>query len=119
MMEFDDNKPIYRQIADYAYDNIIDGIWRSGDRIPSVRELAALMGVNTRTVMKAMEEMQHLGIVIQRRGMGSILAEDAKEKVKSLRTAEFFRQTLPRLKADMMRLGISPESLMDALEHFS
>lgn len=115
-MEFSDNKPIYRQIADYAYDNIIDGIWRSGDRIPSVRELSALMGVNTRTVMKAMEEMQESGIIIQRRGMGSILAEDAKERVKELRTAEFFASTLPRLKADMERLGISAEALLDALK---
>ena len=40
-MEFSDNKPIYRQIVDYAYNLIIEGAWVPGERIPSVRELSA------------------------------------------------------------------------------
>ena len=69
MMEFSDNKPIYRQIVDYAFNCIIDGTWAPGARIPSVRELAADLGVNTRTVLKAMEDLQDMAVIESRRAM--------------------------------------------------
>ena len=71
MMEFNDNKPIYRQIADYAYNAILSGQWEPEAIIPSVRELSAQLGVNSRTVLKAMEQLQNSGIITMRRGLGS------------------------------------------------
>ena len=62
-MEFDDNKPIYRQITDYAFNSIISGRWREGALIPSVRELSAELGVNARTVLKALEYLQQASII--------------------------------------------------------
>lgn len=113
MMEFNDNKPIYRQIVDYAYNLIIDGSWTPGTRIPSVRELAADLGVNTRTVLKAMEDLQDGDIIEPRRGMGFILANDASAKVTGARRREFFDVTLPAIAGEMKRLGISPDELLN------
>ncbi|MDE7181181.1 MAG: GntR family transcriptional regulator [Muribaculaceae bacterium] len=114
-MEFSDNKPIYRQIADYAFNNIIDGSWPPGEKIPSVRELAALLGVNTRTVLKAMEYLQDARVITPRRGMGFILTEDAAGQVVKERRREFFEVTLPALRQEMERLGISREEVTDVL----
>lgn len=110
-MEFSDNKPIYRQIADYAFNSIIEGKWHTGERIPSVRELAADLGVNTRTVLKAMEYLQEAEVTVPKRGMGFLLAQDAVEKVISARRREFFEVTVPALREEMLRLGISPSEL--------
>ena len=115
MMEFSDNKPIYRQIADYAFNNIIDGTWPPGEKIPSVRELAANMSVNTRTVLKAMEYLQEAGVISPRRGMGFILTEDAPFQVVSERRREFFESTLPALRKEMERLGISRDELIESI----
>ena len=115
MMEFSDNKPIYRQIVDYAFNCIIDGYWPPGGRIPSVRELSADMGVNTRTVLKAMEELQALEMIEPRRGMGFMLAPDATEKVLEARRREFFDVTVPRLCEEMKRLAITPDELLQIL----
>ncbi|MDE6811680.1 MAG: GntR family transcriptional regulator, partial [Muribaculaceae bacterium] len=52
-MEFNDNKPIYRQIIDHSFVMIMTGAWVPGERIPSVRELSSMLGVNSRTVLKA------------------------------------------------------------------
>lgn len=52
-MDFHAEKPIYQQIVDYAFAKILSGEWPEGKRIPSVRELAALMCVNTHTILKA------------------------------------------------------------------
>lgn len=115
-MEFTDNKPIYRQIVDYAFNCIIDGSWPPGEKIPSVRELAANMGVNTRTVLKAMEDLQDMGVIESRRGMGFILMADAARKVSDARRREFFEVTLPALLAEMRRLGITVEEVQERLK---
>lgn len=116
MMEFSDNKPIYRQIVDYAFNCIIDGTWAAGARIPSVRELAANLGVNTRTVLKAMEDLQDMAVIESRRGMGFILLGDAVTKVTDARRREFFNVSLPALLEEMERLGITKEELIESLE---
>lgn len=115
-MEFSDNKPIYRQIVDYAFNCIIDGQWPPGERIPSVREMSAEMGVNTRTVLKAMEELQDLAVIEPKRGMGFILVADAAEKVSGARRREFFEVTVPQIRSEMSRLGIDPAELMEYLK---
>lgn len=116
MMEFSDNKPIYRQIVDYAFNCIINGTWAPGARIPSVRELAADLGVNTRTVLKAMEDLQDMAVIESRRGMGFILLGDAVTKVTDARRREFFNVSLPALLEEMERLGITKEELIESLE---
>ena len=113
MMEFNDNKPIYRQIVDYAFNRIIEGAWPPGEKIPSVRELAADLGVNSRTVLKAMEDLQDADVIEPRRGMGFILADDASDKVTGARRREFFDVTLPALAEEMQRLGITPDELFN------
>ncbi len=115
-MEFDDTRPIHRQVADYAYNHILEGLWTPEMGLPSVRELAAELGVNTRTVLKAMEQLQESGIITPRRGMGYLLAPDAAAKARDLLKTDFFEKTIPALAADMIRLGIKPEELMPALE---
>lgn len=112
MMEFNDNKPIYKQIVEYAFNCIIDGMWPSGSRIPSVRELAGDLGVNTRTVLKAMEDLQGLAVIEPRRGMGFILKADAADTVRAERQREFFNVMIPALKSEMKRLGISTQELI-------
>ena len=115
MMEFNDNKPIYRQIVDYAFNCIIEKVWPPGDKIPSVRELAAGLGVNTRTVLKAMEDLQDLGVIEPRRGMGFILRADASEIVTGARRREFLDVTLQAMLQEMARLGISKDELIERL----
>lgn len=117
MIEFDDNKPIYRQIVDYAFNCIIEGVWTPGVRIPSVREMAASLGVNTRTVLKALEDLQDLNVIEPRRGMGFILRGDAAETILTLRRKEFFDVTLPALVTEMERLGISAEDLISNIKN--
>lgn len=115
-MEFNDNKPIYKQIVDYAFNCIISDQWASGKRIPSVRELSSTLGVNSRTVLKAMEELQDLGVIETQRGMGFMLLEDAASKVAEARKREFFEVTLPSIREEMERLDISAHEVIQYLQ---
>lgn len=115
MMEFNDNKPIYKQIVDYAFNRIISGSWSPGLMIPSVRELAADLGVNSRTVLKALENLQDLQLIEPKRGMGFILMEDASAKVMKARRKDFFDITLPEFLKEMEILGIPREELIERI----
>lgn len=114
-MEFTQDKPIYRQIIDSCYARILTGEWRPGERVPSVRELAVAVAVNTHTILKAYEYLQTHEIIVSRRGMGFYLTADAVDKVNATRREEFFNITLPAVAAEMKLLGISVEEVVERM----
>lgn len=111
-MEFKPDKPIYRQIIDYAFAAILSERWLEGGRVPSVRELGSELAVNTHTVLKAYEYLQERGIIAVRRGMGYFLEPDAKEKVNADRRQHFFETSLSDLFNQMDLLGITIDDVI-------
>lgn len=116
-MDFNTTKPIYRQITDYCYGRILDGAWEPDGRAPSVKELSVEMTVNTRTVLKSYDDMQALGILYQKRGLGCFVSPDAVEIIRRELRREFLDDTLPALRRDMTRLGITIEELTARLRN--
>ena len=62
-MNFKETKGIYLQIADRICDEVLLGIYNEDDRIPSVREYAALVEVNVNTMMRSYEYLQQQGVI--------------------------------------------------------
>lgn len=112
-MEFKNDRPIYRQIIDYAFGCILGGGWMPGAKVPSVRELAVDMAVNSHTILKAYEHLQANGIIVARRGLGFYLADDAPERVHAEQRQEFFDTTLGEVFAQMRQLGVSIEDVVN------
>ncbi len=115
MIEFNDNKPIYRQILDFAYHSILSGAWAEGEMIPSVRELTSELGVNNRTVLKALDELQALNVIEPRRGMGFRLANNGMEIVRKEKQRDFFEKALPEIIEQMKILEIPLEEVAKRL----
>ncbi len=67
--------PIYRQIVDQITYQIASGWLQSGQRLPSVRELARQLPANQNTVLKAYEWLEREGLLIRRQGDGTFVAE--------------------------------------------
>lgn len=111
MMEFAADKPIFRQVADYCAEQISSGAWGEGERLPSTKELAVELAVNNRTVMKAYDLMSEAEVIYQRRGMGYYVSENASDKLREFFRREFIATTLPNLRREMLRAGISPEEV--------
>lgn len=91
MIDFDNNLPIYVQIMSYLKKQIIVGKLKSGDKIPSVRELASELQINPNTVQRTFAELEREGIVETKRGLGryvtseeSIIMEIKKEMAGEL-----------------------------------
>lgn len=106
---------IYRQIADYGIDQVLAGIWRGGERIPSVRQLAAEVGVNPNTVMHAYDYLKDLDVIETRRGLGLFVTPAGYTAALALRREQFERQEVPRLRRYLEVLDLAPDELLNLL----
>ena len=78
-----DSRPIYGQIVDRVKFAVAGGVLRSGDLIPSVRELSKQLVVNPNTVARAYRDLQSEGLLESVRGMGLQVAEGASERCRA------------------------------------
>ncbi len=117
-MTFNSDKAIYIQMADRLCDEIISGRYEEDGRIPSVREYAVLLQVNTNTAMKAYDQLARDEIIYNRRGLGYFVKAGAKDKIMNTRRQEFMEQTLPELFRNMRLLGIDMKDVAEAWQHY-
>ena len=110
-MEFSEPKGIYLQIADQIRERVLEGDWRAGERVPSIRELAVELGVNPNTVTKSYQRLMDRGILSSRRGLGYFVSEDARERALEEMKDEFLRDELPKIVRTMRLLGIGPNEV--------
>ena len=115
-MEFDSNKPIYLQIADAFCERILSGELSPGDRIQSVREYGAEIGVNPNTVARSYEKLTETGVIYNKRGIGFFIADDASGIVLEAERKSFFETELPAFRHRAELLGISPDELAARLK---
>ena len=111
-MEFSQNKPIYLQIVDGINEKILSGEIREGDRILSVRELGAELGVNPNTAMRSYEKLTMDGVIYNQRGIGYFVAEGAKEIVLKNMRADFIQNEVPVIRRKMELLQLKAEDIL-------
>ncbi len=111
---FENDRPIYAQLADQLRLRIVTGEYGPGERIASVRELAAEAGVNPNTMQRALSELESSGLIYSQRTSGRFVTDDP-ERIREARKStadKDVRLFLSRMKA----LGLSREEIMELLE---
>lgn len=103
------NRPVCPQICELLCVDIVNGVFEPQGRLPSVRELAMMVGVNPNTVQRAMETMEEQGLLYSVRGSGWYVQEDTSRAgevllhIRREKTKEYF---------DVMQtLGLSSEEI--------
>lgn len=114
-MDFKSTKGIYLQIVDNLCRQILEGQLQSGDRVASVRDLAAEFEVNHNTVMRAYTNLQESGIFDNKRGIGFFVSEKAFELIKDNEKANFFSQDLPDFLLKVKLLQLNSTDLTELL----
>ena len=115
-MTFSNDKAIYLQMADRLCDEILAGKYKDDDRIPSVREYAVLLEVNTNTAVKAYDELARANIIYNKRGLGYFVTKGAKRQILKERKREFIDERLPELFRQMRLLDIDIKDVAEAWE---
>jgi DNA-binding transcriptional regulator YhcF (GntR family) len=117
-MIFSNDKAIYIQIADRLCDEILSGTYQDDERIPSVREYAVLLQVNTNTAVKAYDELARSEIIYNKRGLGYFVTKGAKKKILRERKKVFMKEKLPEMFRHMQLLGIDISEIDEAWKGF-
>ena len=117
-MNFKESKAIYLQIAERICDEVLLGQYRKEERIPSVREYAAVVVVNANTVMRSYDYLQTQGVIYNKRGIGYFVSADARELIFSLRKEYFMKEESDYFFRQLSMLGISAEELADMYRKF-
>ena len=108
-----DARPLYLQIVDEVRRALVVGTLRAEDPLPSVRELAAQLVVNPRTVSQAYGELEREGVVYVRRGQGTFVSPDAQPNRQERRTLA--REVALRALREAWRSGLGVEELVKSL----
>ncbi|MBX7532870.1 GntR family transcriptional regulator [Qipengyuania sp. 1XM1-15A] len=106
------SKPVYLKLRDMIAAAIIDGQYREGEMLPSVRALAAEQGANPLTVAKAYQQFQNDGLVEVQRGVGMYVAKGASATLREREREAFLKEEWPEIRTRMDRLGIAPADLL-------
>jgi GntR family transcriptional regulator len=113
-LEWNDNQPIYRQLRDRVVAMILDGVLNEGDPLPSVRTVAAENRVNPLTVLKGYQELVDEQLVEKRRGLGLYINTGARDLLLRGERQKFLTEQWPAIAANIQRLGLTPQDLMNA-----
>ncbi len=115
-MNFDEHKPIYLQISDSICEKILNDEYAEDERIPSIREMGAQLGVNPNTVMRSYDHLKSLEIIYDKRGVGFFASPDAKKSVKKMYKNEFIETELHAIAKKITLLEISLDDFVENLK---
>ena len=108
--------PYYRQIIEQVKFGIARGDLRTGDQLPTVRQLAVDLSVNPNTVIRAYRELEIEGVLDTHQGSGTFVGRK-KPQVDALERRRMLDQILTELLARASGYGFSLQDVLEGLRH--
>ena len=110
-LDYRDARPIYTQIIDGFKEQISTGVLQSGEKLPSVRELAGELAINPNTIQRAYRQLEMEGWIATLPGKGCFVCSgDARN-----RELERWYSAFDEASAALTSLGVSKESLIERI----
>ena len=111
-LDYRDARPIYCQITDRFREQIISGILQPGEKLPSVRELAASLAINPNTIQRSYRQLEAEGWIATVPGKGCFVCSSQEGREKE---TEKWYEAFDEAAAALQALGISQEALLARL----
>ena len=108
--------PVYQQIVDQIREAVASGALRAGERLPTVRQLAADLDVAPGTTARAYQELEQLGVVVTERARGTRVAPHRRANVSDPERAAALLGLLRPVAVSASYLGASADEIRRALE---
>ena len=109
------SRPIYEQIIDAIKENILKGILRPGDKLPSVREMSSMITANPNTVSRAYMELERQGVTETLRGKGTFVSSNYKPKVEE-ESMEKLKDDIKKIIVEAYYMGIEKEDMIQIID---
>lgn len=103
-MNFNEDRPIFLQLAEIFIQELVSGEIKKSDKLPSVREIAKTYKVNPNTVTRSIDELVGTGLFEVKRGMGTYVIDD-EAKIKEKRHS-YIKKRVETTLEEFQNLGI-------------
>jgi DNA-binding transcriptional regulator YhcF (GntR family) len=114
--DFKDDRPIYAQVIEQIQKRIVTGQYKLGERLPSVRDLAAEAAVNPNTMQRALTELERLGLMYSNRTSGRMITDD-KEKVMEIKE-NIATEAVDEFLENMKSLGYGYDEMLEFVKKY-
>ena len=111
---FKSDLPIYSQLVEQIKLGIVSGIFKPGERLASVRDMAMEAGVNPNTMQRALQELEREGMVYSQRTSGRFVTED--EAVIDNAKKNLAEEQIKSFLEAMSKLGYGRDEIISLLE---
>jgi len=108
-LDYRDARPIYTQITDGIRDQILSGILRAGDKLPSVREMASELTINPNTIQRSYRELEMQGWIASVPGKGCFVCG---VPLGARSEQEELMKTLDKTVQSLLNLGLTRQELI-------
>lgn len=115
-MKFDDKVPIYYQIKQHIYHEMMTGKLEPGAQLPAVRQLALTLTVNVNTVQRALSEMIAEGTLTSQRGKGNFVTTDTT-RISALKK-QLVTSELATFYAQLHALNLTDAEIISQLQNY-
>jgi GntR family transcriptional regulator len=115
-IQSDSGVPLYVQVAQQIRLLIHRGVLRPGELMPTVRELAVQLGINSNTVARVYQDLQREGVLVLRRGIGSFVADKPPSRPLAPADLRVLEKKVDELIALGRRIGLAPGELYQLIE---
>ncbi len=116
LAQFDEEKPIYLQIAENIEDAILAGAFEEETQVPSTTEISVRFKINPATALKGVNLLVDNEILYKKRGLGMFVQEGAAEKIRSRRKVAFYDRYVQALLAEAQKLGLTKGEVISMIE---
>ncbi|NRT75418.1 GntR family transcriptional regulator [Clostridium beijerinckii] len=115
--DFNDDRPIYMQLMEQIQLRIVSGIYKAGEKLPSVRDMAGDAAVNPNTMQKALTELERTGLVFSQRTSGRFITEDVN-MIKNIRNG-LAKDQIEKFLHNMEKIGYTNQETIQLIEIIS
>jgi len=116
ILELTNEIPIYIQISQAIEDNILKGIFKEEEIIPSTTEISVKFKINPATVAKGFNLLVDEGIIYKKRGIGMFVSTGSKDLLMEKRKDSFYKKYIVSLIEEAKRLDISTVDIINMIE---
>ena len=115
-IDFNNDIPIYMQIANVIEDNVLKGFFEEETVIPSTTEISVKYKINPATVAKGFNLLVDEGIIYKKRGVGMFVVTGSKEKLLKKRKENFYESYIVSLIEEAKKLDISSSDIIKMIQ---
>ena len=115
-LRFEEERPIFIQLAEQLEDGILAGAFPEESQIPSTTEISVRFKMNPATALKGINILVEDNIIYKKRGLGMFVSSGAVKVLREKRKSQFFERYVVSMASEAKRLNISADEIVEMIK---